>query len=169
MRRILVRENVKNVGFISTRFKGTDGVSLETRKWVHVLQEMGFKCFYFAGQLDTPEKKSMLEPLADFQNPLIVKIYHQCFDKSSRTSKLTSKIHKVRDRLKESVYSFIEKFDIHFLVVENALAIPLNLPLGLALTELIAETRIRTMIIIAIMSHFLFVKSLFTYWHSFVD
>ena len=37
---------------------------------------------------------------------------------------------------------FCADFDLELLVVENALAIPLNLPLGLALTELIAETGI---------------------------
>lgn len=144
MPRILVREQVKNVGFISTRFKGTDGVSLETRKWVHVLQEMGFRCFYFAGQLDTPTKKSMMEPLADFQHPLIVEIYDQCFSRAARSPEITAKIHESKDKLKKALYNFIGTFDLHLLIVENALAIPLNIPLGLAITEVIAETRIKT-------------------------
>ncbi len=46
--------------------------------------------------------------------------------------------------LKEHLYRFVEKFDLHLLVPENALTIPLNLPLGLALTELISETSIPT-------------------------
>ena len=37
-----------HVGFISTRFAGTDGVSLETTKWADVFQKEGFSCFYFA-------------------------------------------------------------------------------------------------------------------------
>ena len=41
----------KNVGFISTRIAGTDGVSLETAKWADVLTKEGFSCFYFAGKL----------------------------------------------------------------------------------------------------------------------
>jgi glycosyltransferase involved in cell wall biosynthesis len=38
----------------------------------------------------------------------------------------------------------VERFDLHLLVPENVLAIPLHLPLGLALTELISETGIPT-------------------------
>ena len=37
-----------NVGFISFRFAGTDGVSLETAKWAEILQEMGHSCYYFS-------------------------------------------------------------------------------------------------------------------------
>ena len=46
------------IGFISTRFQGTDGVSLEASKWAKVLEkDLGHECFWFAGKLDTPEKK----------------------------------------------------------------------------------------------------------------
>ena len=34
-----------NVGFVSTRFSGTDGVSLETEKWARTLKELGHECF----------------------------------------------------------------------------------------------------------------------------
>ncbi|HLF75721.1 MAG TPA: glycosyltransferase family 4 protein [Anaerolineales bacterium] len=46
----------------------------------------------------------------------------------------------MKDYLKQHLYAFVHDFGIELLVVENALAIPLNLPLGLALTEFIAET-----------------------------
>jgi len=144
MRNKLVREKVKNVGFVSTRFKGTDGVSLETRKWARVMENMGLNCFYFAGRLDTPEKSSLLEPLADFQHPLITEIANQCFSMSFRSRALTTRIHEVKERLKDALYAFIESFDIHLLVAENCLAIPLNLPLGLAITEVVGETGIQT-------------------------
>ena len=36
------------------------------------------------------------------------------------------------------------RFDLNILIVENAMAIPMNIPLGLALTELVAETSIPT-------------------------
>ncbi|MBN2290671.1 MAG: glycosyltransferase family 4 protein [Candidatus Glassbacteria bacterium] len=144
MRKVLVREKVKNAGFVSTRFKGTDGVSLETRKWVHVMAEMGLKSYFFAGQLDTPPKKSVAQPLADFQNPEIVDLYDRCFGRMTRDRNTTARLHQVKDRLKDSLYAFIDKFDIQLLVAENALTIPLNLPLGMALTELIAETGIKT-------------------------
>ena len=42
----------KNIGFISTRFAGTDGVSLESSKWAEVFEKSGHSCFWFAGELD---------------------------------------------------------------------------------------------------------------------
>jgi len=39
----------KHIGFVSTRFAGTDGVTLESSKWADVLQQNGYRCFWFAG------------------------------------------------------------------------------------------------------------------------
>jgi len=33
------------VGFVSTRLAGTDGVSLETRKWADVAQRLGHEVY----------------------------------------------------------------------------------------------------------------------------
>ena len=55
---------INNIGFVSTGIAGTDGVSLETGKWAEVLDELGYSCFYFAGELDRPEERCMLCPKA---------------------------------------------------------------------------------------------------------
>ena len=57
----------KNIGFISTRFAGIDGVSLEAAKWAQVFEENGNHCFWFAGKLDRDPEKSYLAPEANFQ------------------------------------------------------------------------------------------------------
>ncbi len=133
-----------NVGFVSTRFAGTDGVSLETQKWADVFAQEGFDCFYFAGEIDRPPEISYLAPLAHFKHPVIREIYRKCFGVQVRRRVMTRKIHDVKEKLKGQLYRFVRKFDIDLLVPENALTIPLNLPLGIALTELISETGIRT-------------------------
>jgi glycosyltransferase involved in cell wall biosynthesis len=46
--------------------------------------------------------------------------------------------------LKVQLYGFISRFKIDLLIVENALTIPLHIPLGIALSEVIAETEIPT-------------------------
>ena len=46
-------------GFVSTRFAGTDGVSLETQKWVEVLKTKGCDVYYMAGKLDTDPETSV--------------------------------------------------------------------------------------------------------------
>ena len=142
--KIYRREQLKNVGFISTRFYGTDGVSLETQKWAHVLKEMGMECHYLAGQLDTDKAYSVLEPLADFRHPDIEKINKACFGRPFRPRAITRKINDIKVLLKDAIYNYIEQFDIQLLVVENALAIPINIPLGIAITEIISETGIKT-------------------------
>ena len=133
-----------NVGFISTRFAGTDGVSLETTKWANVFQEEGFSCFYFAGELDRPPDCSYLVEEANFTHPEIKYIYNHCFGIHRRERHITQKIHVVKEKLKDQIYNFLEKFNIDLLVPENSLTIPLNIPLGLAITEVISETEIPT-------------------------
>lgn len=132
--------SVHNVGFIATRFAGTDGVSLETAKWVTVFQRQGFRCFFFAGELDCPPDCSYLAEEAHFTHPDIKDIYNNCFGVHKRDRHVTQNIMKIKRKLKDDLYKFIEKFAIDLLVPENALTIPLNIPLGLAITELISET-----------------------------
>jgi mannosylglucosylglycerate synthase len=133
-----------NVGFISTRFAGTDGVSLETAKWADVFQKEGCSCFYFAGELDRPPDCSYLVEEANFIHPKIKDIYNQCFGVHKRERRVTQQIHALKEQLKNEIYNFIKKFNIELLVPENSLTIPLNIPLGLAITEVISETGIPT-------------------------
>ncbi|MGD8367258.1 MAG: glycosyltransferase family 4 protein [Desulfobacterales bacterium] len=128
------------VGFVSTRLAGTDGVSLEAAKWAGVFEEEGFDCFYFAGEIDRPPERSVQVPEAHFLHPVIRQIYRQCFGVKIRRRSVTRKIHEMTEKLKEDLYRFIRRFNIDLLVPENALTIPLNLPLGIALTEVLAET-----------------------------
>jgi len=135
----------KRVGFISFRFAGTDGVSLETQKWADIFEENNCQCFYFGGELETSAESSMLVPEAHFQHPDIKRMYEECFaGNRPRPAALTEELHHYRVILKKRLYEFIETFDIDLLVPENALTIPLNPPLAMALTEVIAETNIRT-------------------------
>ena len=65
------KRRAKNIGFISTRLAGTDGVSLETAKWADVFEAHGFSCFYFAGELDRPKESSYLAEETHFTHPEI--------------------------------------------------------------------------------------------------
>lgn len=139
--------NVHNIGFIATRFAGTDGVSLETEKWARVFEAERFHCFYFAGELDRDPSATFLVPQAHFLDPDIRAIFNAAFDihaNGVRDRRLTSQIHALKEHLKDALYAFITQFDIDLLVPENALTIPLNIPLGLAITEVIAETGLPT-------------------------
>jgi mannosylglucosylglycerate synthase len=133
-----------NFGFISTRFAGTDGVSLETQKWAEVLNEAGHHCFYFAGECDRKPEISMVIPEAHYRHPEIQERHDQFYGKFKRAKKDTLWIHEKTKLLKDYIYQFVNKFNIEVLVSENCLAIPLHIPLGLAITEFIAETNMPT-------------------------
>ena len=57
------------IGFVATRFAGTDGVSLEAEKWAVELRAMGHDVYYFAGIVDRPAEKSRVVPEAFFGHP----------------------------------------------------------------------------------------------------
>lgn len=155
----------RRIGFISTRFAGTDGVSLETAKWAAVLQRMGHDCFYFSGQTDRPQAVSYVVPEAFYRHPEIdainrtvftgdwgefhkgreshpeiEELHQDFFSVYIRPARITRRVQELREYFKEHLYKFVYQYRLEALIVENALAIPVNLPLGLALAEFIAET-----------------------------
>jgi glycosyltransferase involved in cell wall biosynthesis len=134
----------KNIGFISTRFAGTDGVTLEASKWAQVLRQMGNNCFWFAGQLDKSPERSMLVPEAFFQHEKNQWINARILAKKARPSEATDAIQNLKTFLKARIKEFIKKFSIDLVIPQNALTIPMHVPLGIAITEIIAETQIPT-------------------------
>ncbi len=138
------RIHIHNIGFISTRIAGTDGVSLEIQKWAEVLERNRYNCFYFAGKLDRPKAQSYLVDEAFFEHPEVKEINEAVFGKRVRSPKISKKVDQLKHKLKAELYRFRDKFQIDLIIPENALAIPMNIPLGLAITEFIAETGIPT-------------------------
>lgn len=141
---ILMSGAPKRVGFISTRFCGTDGVSLEARKWSQILSSMGHQCFWMAGLLDTPFETSHLYPPAFFNHPRNFTLQVMLFGTTKRNRDITNEIHSFKNDLKDEIYRFIERFKIEVLIPENVLSLPMHVPFGLAVTEVIAETGLPT-------------------------
>jgi glycosyltransferase involved in cell wall biosynthesis len=134
----------KNIGFVSTRFAGTDGVTLEASKWAQVLNNAGHNYFWFAGLLDRNPQRCFLVPEAFFRHEKNLWIDQQIFGKKRRNSEVTDAIYELKTLLKIRLKEFIRTFNIDLLVTQNVLTIPMHIPLGIALTELIAETQIPT-------------------------
>jgi len=155
----------RRIGFVSTRFAGTDGVSLETSKWATVLERLGHECFYFCGQCDRADEISYVVPEAFYRHPEIdainqiayqgtwgslhegrkkhpelEELHKDFFSVYIRPSHVSQRIHELRFYIKEHLYQFAHQFKLELLIVENASTIPLNIPLGLAIAEFIAET-----------------------------
>jgi mannosylglucosylglycerate synthase len=135
--------SAKNIGFISTRFAGTDGVTLESAKWAQVLWDDKNVSYWYAGRLDRHRDISMCVPEAFFGHSENQWINERIWT-PYRSRLVSERIQEMAKYLKETLYDFVDKFKIDIIVPQNVLAIPMHLPLGIALTEFINETRIPT-------------------------
>lgn len=137
-------DKARRIGFVSTRLAGTDGVSLEARKWSRVLTVLGHECFFFAGESDRPAERTHVVPEAHFHHPDVQGLNASLFGTDVRSLEASERIEVLRRHLQAGLRRFVDSFDLDFLIAENALAIPMHVPLGLALTAFIAETGIPT-------------------------
>lgn len=135
------------IGHISFRLAGTDGVSLETAKIVTVLNKMGHNNYYFAGELDknTDDQGlvlpaingSMLVPEAHFTHPEAVWITQNAFGTREINPELNDRIETLAGSLVSALNLFIDRYKIDLLTVQNVFAIPMNLALSLAIYRVI--------------------------------
>jgi len=134
------------IGFVSTRLNGTDGVSLEVEKWAKVLHRMGHELFYCAGELGGYASGGMLIPQLHFDCQSAVLLSQRAFGESAEPDgeKLCDEIYASADEIRAPLRHFIRSNRLDLIIVQNALTIPMNLPLGVSLTGLIAELGINT-------------------------
>lgn len=134
-----------NIGFVSTRLAGVDGVSLETAKLVQVFEKMGHRCYYIAGQLDSDYAAGWEVPTMHFAHPLAKSIHDEVFRNAYPGPEVFREIYTQADVIRRTLEDFIEEFDIDVLIPENASCIPMNISLGVAIAEVIKRTQIKTL------------------------
>jgi glycosyltransferase involved in cell wall biosynthesis len=132
------------IGFLSTRLAGTDGVSLETQKWAEVARRLGHQVYTCAGQLEDDAPNPTLIPELHFRDPEAQAIGELVFGRMERPEGLLSRLQAAADRLQAQLLAWLQESGIDVMVVENALAIPMHVPLGLALARVIEQTGILT-------------------------
>jgi len=133
-----------NIGFVSTRLAGTDGVSLETGKLNDILTQAGHKTFYCAGELDPDGPPGSLIPELHFEYPEVRALHDAAFRGVSLPN-LRQRIDTLARQQVRSLLRFVDDCAIDLLIPQNVLAIPMNVSLGLALAELIKATGIPTL------------------------
>ena len=98
----------------------------------------------------------MLVPEMHFAHPVVRRIHDLAFPSACRRAphpadavrvgqpehSLQESIVAVAAELKDALTRFVERFSIDVLFPQNVLAIPMHLPLGVALTDFITETGI---------------------------
>lgn len=131
----------ERIGFVSTRFAGTDGVSLESAKWAQVLWEHGHVSSWYAGRSDRDRGSSHCVPEAHFAHTENQWINDRVWGHTHRSPAVTRRIRDLAEYLKFTLYDFVAHHDISVLIIQNAVSIPMHIPLGIAVTEFLAETR----------------------------
>jgi len=130
-----------NIGFISTRFAGQDGVSLESAKWAEVLwEDWEHVNFWYSGRNDRHPDFSYCVPEAYFGFIENEWINERIWGKTSRSRLVSDRMMEMARFLKGTLYEFVEKFDIDVVIPQNVLSIPMHVPLGIAVTEFLMET-----------------------------
>ncbi len=140
---------MKKIAIISTRLGGIDGVSVEADKWAKAYSRIGFAPVYIAGKFDWKNiPEAFLIEEMDYYHPKVVSIRKRAFNEvnlegGKDLKELRVDIEEVKNTLKEKLLDLIEKKGIEILSIENALTIPLNIPLGIALSEILSEKKIK--------------------------
>lgn len=129
-----------NVGMVSTRFAGTDGVSLETAKLAEVLESEGHQVVWFAGQLGKRFRPGITCPLAHFEHPINRRLEAAFFRGEPTPPGMMGTLRALTWKLKKALRQFLTEFEVDVVVAENVLCLPMQLPLGVALTEVLSET-----------------------------
>jgi glycosyltransferase involved in cell wall biosynthesis len=126
------------IGIIATRLAGTDGVSLETAKVAAVLERLGHQCFYCAGELEEG-RPGLLVPELHFEDPVAQALGRRAFGPAGEDPALLAAIGERARELQAPLRRFLAEYGVEYVVVENAFAIPMQLPLAQALVDLLRE------------------------------
>lgn len=128
------------IGIVSTRLAGVDGVTFETAKWEAVLERMGHEVRLCAGEVDALRYSARLVPAMHFAHPPAARVTAAAFDPDSDSQAVRTEIQRLAGQLLPVLAAWVETERLDLLIVENAWAIPMQLPLGVALHTLVEET-----------------------------
>ena len=129
----------RRAAFVSTRISGTDGVSLEIAKWAQVIERLGTECYYICGECDRPAERTAIIASAHFNHPEILDTTRRAFESELRTTELTNDIVRLAQGIRDPLNQALGDLKIDVVIVENALTIPMNIPLGIAIVEAVQE------------------------------
>ncbi len=125
------------IGIVATRLAGVDGVTFETAKWEIALERMGHEIRLCAGEVDALRASARLVPPMHFSWPPAARVTAAAFDPDSDAVAVRTEIERLADLLVPVLDNWIESEHLEQLIVENAWAIPMHLPLGLALRRVV--------------------------------
>jgi mannosylglucosylglycerate synthase len=115
-------------------------VTFETAKWEAVLERMGHAIRLCAGEIDALRYDARLVPPMHFNHPPAARISDAAFDPESDAEMLRHEIDRLAGQLVPVLADWIASHEMRLVVIENAWAIPMQLPLGVALRRVVEQT-----------------------------
>jgi mannosylglucosylglycerate synthase len=130
------------IGIVATRLAGVDGVTFEAAKWEIVLERMGHDVRLCAGDVDALRPDARLVPAMHFVYPQAARVTAAAFDPDSDATAVRHEVERLAGLLVPVLSDWITGRHIDLLIVENAWAIPMQLPLAIALRRVVEEHRL---------------------------
>jgi glycosyltransferase involved in cell wall biosynthesis len=134
---------------VACRLGGIDGVSLEAAAWARALRDLGHGVWSFAGRVERPTERCTVEPLAFFGHPAVLATTAGLFgpqvlgeadrDEAPDDVDAAEAIEALAARLERRLRAWMRQADLELLIAENTLSLPVHVPLGLALSRLVAD------------------------------
>jgi glycosyltransferase involved in cell wall biosynthesis len=131
------------IGLVGTRLAGVDGVSFETLKWEEILHRLGHETRLCAAELPRGRDETLVAEM-HFKYPPALAVSTLAFDPTADAEAVRREVDRLVDELLPKLAAWVETEAIELLVVENAWAIPMQLPLAVALARLVAELGLPT-------------------------
>lgn len=129
------------IGVIIGRYQDIDGVSLETEKWIHVLEKMGHSVCILSGGYPNYYSESVhhcnLPSLSFFSPECEWEQKRAFFYPDEDPDELLSHLERTTERLTKEIFKWIVKHKIESILVENASALPCHLSMGMAIKNII--------------------------------
>jgi glycosyltransferase involved in cell wall biosynthesis len=131
------------VAVVGARFAGLDGVSLEAAKVAEALEQVGHEIVWYGGEVGPEFSPAVRCAAASFDAELNSQIQRLAFadgDPADVRALIVSAVAEIR----VSFEGFLDLHGIDSVIVQNAWAIPMQLPLAIAITDVVRDRAIPT-------------------------
>ncbi|CAN5541419.1 glycosyltransferase family 4 protein [soil metagenome] len=129
------------IGVAATRLGDVDGVSFEVVKWNAVLTGLGHETVFAAGSLRQDQVGAVI-PEMQLSHAAAARVSEAAFDAASDPQAVRQEVERLARPLQKTLLRWVRESALDRLIVQNAWAIPMHLPLGVALTRVVQETGI---------------------------
>jgi glycosyltransferase involved in cell wall biosynthesis len=138
----------KNIAVVASRLKCVDAVSVEAEKWIDKYVKLGYNVHLIAGKFGEPVSLPRFElPEMDYKHPEVRGVKRIAFSaKLDKDGKKAAEIllNSLVKRIKGPLKNYLLQNKIQILSIEDALGSMKNMPLNIAMRQIVDELRLPT-------------------------